>query len=159
MRFPPTTLDEPCQPSKSAATSPTADAQLDNLTYCDDDDLGDLASAMRAASGLRGSGCQTTPDMMVRPFLARILGWSDDRAIVVNRAQRSIRLAATRHAALVLCGEGDLVPIAAALHRRVLGPSAPFGPWFVGVRTTTNIRFSSSLLRSCFRRYAIDPAN
>src|SRR5262249_31194007 len=30
------------------------------------------------------------------------------------------------YAALVLCGDGDLVPLAAALHRRTLGPSAPF---------------------------------
>ena len=62
----------------------------------------------------------------VRPFLARILGWSTDRVVAVDRAERSLRLAASRHAALVLCGEGDLVPIAAALHRRTLGPEAPF---------------------------------
>jgi len=67
-----------------------------------------------------------TADLALRPFLARILGWSDDRAIAVDRAERSLQLAASGHAALVLCGEGDLVPIAAALHRRTLGPNAPF---------------------------------
>jgi hypothetical protein len=126
MHFPPTTLDEPCQLPKADATSSAADAQLDNLTYCDDGDLGHLASAMSAASALRRCGSPTTPGVSVRPFLARILGWSDDRALAVERAQRSIQLAATRHAALVLCGEGDLVPIAAALHRRVLGTNTPF---------------------------------
>ncbi len=45
---------------------------------------------------------------------------------VVDHALRSIRLAATHRAALVLCGEPDLVPIARALHRRSLGNDPPF---------------------------------
>jgi hypothetical protein len=68
----------------------------------------------------------TSTDGVVKAFLARILGWERGRAVAVERAQRSIKLAASRYAALVLCGDGDLVPLAASLHRRTLGTSAPF---------------------------------
>lgn len=62
----------------------------------------------------------------LRGFLARLLGWGADRVEVVDHALRAIRLAATRRAVLVLCGDGDLVPIALELHRRVLGEDKPF---------------------------------
>jgi hypothetical protein len=55
----------------------------------------------------------------LRPFLARLLGWSDERA--VELALRSLTLSLEYRATLVLCGSGDLVPIAWALHRRALG--------------------------------------
>ena len=67
-----------------------------------------------------------TVDLAIRPFLRRILGYSDASTTAVDRAERSLQLAASRYTTLVLCGEGDLVPIAAALHRRTLGPDAPF---------------------------------
>lgn len=57
-------------------------------------------------------------------FLARLLGWTSGR--VVDHALRSIDLAMSHRAALVLRGEGDLVPIAQALHRRTLGADRPF---------------------------------
>lgn len=60
----------------------------------------------------------------MRAFLARILGWSDTSA--VERALAAVTLAATGCTALVLCGEGDLVPIAWALHRRIREPGRPF---------------------------------
>jgi hypothetical protein len=60
----------------------------------------------------------------LRAFLARILGWSNERA--VELALRSLALALNHRATLVLCGEGDMVPIAWALHRRTLGPDRPF---------------------------------
>ncbi|MEO7729647.1 MAG: hypothetical protein ABIY55_01640 [Kofleriaceae bacterium] len=60
----------------------------------------------------------------LRGFLARLLGWTSDRAIA--DALRSIEVASTQRAHLVLCGEGDLVPIAHALHRRTLGTDRPF---------------------------------
>jgi hypothetical protein len=60
----------------------------------------------------------------LRSFLARLLGWNDVPA--VDRALRSVDLAATQRAPLVLCGDGDLVPIAHALHRRTFGPDQPF---------------------------------
>jgi hypothetical protein len=54
----------------------------------------------------------------------RLLGWKDERA--VDNALRSIELAVNHDAALVLCGDGDLVPIARGLHRRSLGAYRPF---------------------------------
>ncbi|MEO7732137.1 MAG: FHA domain-containing protein [Kofleriaceae bacterium] len=62
----------------------------------------------------------------LRSFLARILGWSSDRYETVDLALRSVRLAATRRAALALCGEGDLVSIARSLHRYSRGEQRPF---------------------------------
>jgi hypothetical protein len=62
----------------------------------------------------------------LRGFVARLLGWRGDRIEVVDHAMRSIRMAATRRAALVLRGDGDLVPIAGAIHRRALGTDRPF---------------------------------
>jgi hypothetical protein len=61
----------------------------------------------------------------LRAFLARMLGWSNERA--VDLALRSLALALDHRAALVLCGEGDLVPIAWALHRHTLGGSTQTG--------------------------------
>jgi hypothetical protein len=60
----------------------------------------------------------------LRAFLARLLGWSNERR--VELALRSLALALDHRATLVLCGEGDMVPIAQALHRRTLGPDKPF---------------------------------
>ena len=59
-----------------------------------------------------------------RPLLSRLLGWSDEPA--VESAMRSLALALDRRATLMLGGEGDLVPIALALHLRMLGPDSPF---------------------------------
>lgn len=63
-------------------------------------------------------------DATLRGFIERLLGWSDERT--VELAARSLALALDHRATLVLCGEGDLVPIARALHRRTLGPDRPF---------------------------------
>lgn len=62
----------------------------------------------------------------LRSFCARILGWAPERAEAVDHAIHSLDLAADHHAALVLLGETDLVPIARSLHRRVLGADRPF---------------------------------
>lgn len=62
----------------------------------------------------------------LRGFLARVLGWTSDRTQVVDRALRSIRMAAARRTALVLHGEGDLVPMARSIHRHALGADRPF---------------------------------
>lgn len=69
---------------------------------------------------------ESSHGVALRAFCARILGWSDDRAAIVDRALRSIRLAAARRTALWLCGEGDLVPLAYSLHRRAYGADRPF---------------------------------
>ncbi len=60
----------------------------------------------------------------LRGYLERLLGWDD--APAVEHALRSVDLAATHQAALVLCGDGDLVQLARGLHRRVLGDEQPF---------------------------------
>jgi len=60
----------------------------------------------------------------LRPFLARVLGWSEERR--VELALRSLALAVDHRATLVLCGRCDIVRIAEALHRRTLGPDKPF---------------------------------
>jgi hypothetical protein len=62
----------------------------------------------------------------LRGFLARMLGWRGDRTEVVDHALRSIRMSATRRTALVLCGDGDLVPTARSIHRHALGNDRPF---------------------------------
>jgi hypothetical protein len=64
--------------------------------------------------------------VVLRGFLARLLGWRSDRTEVVDHALRAIRLAATRRVALVLCGDGDLVPMARSIHRHALGSDRPF---------------------------------
>jgi hypothetical protein len=63
-------------------------------------------------------------DASLRAFVARVVGWTDTAAI--EHALRSIDLATNHRAALVLAGDSHITPIAAALHRRTLGPSAPF---------------------------------
>ncbi len=62
-------------------------------------------------------------DDELRSFLARLLGWKNIPAI--ERALRSIEFGGI-HRQLVLCGDDDLVPIAHALHRRILGADRPF---------------------------------
>jgi hypothetical protein len=61
-------------------------------------------------------------------YLTRVLGWADARREAVDLAVRSLRLSATRHAALTLCGDsdGDLLAIARGLHRLTLGDDRPF---------------------------------
>ena len=60
----------------------------------------------------------------LRRYLSRLLGWS--HTSVIDNALRSLDLAREHRAQLLLCGAGDLVPIAYAIHRRALGPDRPF---------------------------------
>ncbi|MEO7736305.1 MAG: hypothetical protein ABIY55_35430 [Kofleriaceae bacterium] len=53
-----------------------------------------------------------------------MLGWANTSAI--DHALRSIDLAKEHRAQLVLCGHGDLVPLAYGLHRRAFATAAPF---------------------------------
>jgi hypothetical protein len=59
-------------------------------------------------------------------LLARVIGWRAERRADVDRALRATREAATRRTALVLCGAGDLAPVARRLHRLALGDERPF---------------------------------
>jgi hypothetical protein len=69
---------------------------------------------------------ESSRSVELRGFLARLLGWRSDRIEVIDHALRSIRMAATRRVALVLCGDGDLVPTARSIHRHTLGTERPF---------------------------------
>lgn len=60
----------------------------------------------------------------LRGYLGRLLGWSNTSGI--DHALRSIELAREHRAQLVLCGPGDLVPLAYGLHRRAFGGDPPF---------------------------------
>jgi hypothetical protein len=62
----------------------------------------------------------------LRAFCARLLGWASDRRAAVDQALCSIRMCLTHRAPLLLQGDSDMVPIAHALHRRVLGQDRPF---------------------------------
>lgn len=62
----------------------------------------------------------------LRDLCGRILGWSADQAPVVDDAMHTLLDAATRGGAVALQGDADLVPIAFALHRRLLGADRPF---------------------------------
>ena len=62
----------------------------------------------------------------LREDVARLVGWDDEAR--AEHALRAVRLAASYQAALVLCGESDLVPVARWLHRRALG-DRPFVLW------------------------------
>lgn len=64
--------------------------------------------------------------LVLRNFLARLLGWKPERNEVVDLAVRSVRASVQRRNELILQGEGDLVPIAYALHRKTLGDNRPF---------------------------------
>ncbi len=62
----------------------------------------------------------------LRSFLSRLLGWKNECTGMVDLALRTVRTAATRRTALMLCGDGDLVPIARAIHRHVRNSHRPF---------------------------------
>ena len=62
----------------------------------------------------------------LRGLCCRILGWSSERARLVDDAMHALHTAAARGGAVALQGDSDLVPVAFALHRRLLGPDRPF---------------------------------
>jgi len=66
----------------------------------------------------------TLDEQELRSYLARLLGWDQVRA--VENAARALELSLKKRTQLVLTGQGDLVPVAYALHRRIVGQTAPF---------------------------------
>jgi pSer/pThr/pTyr-binding forkhead associated (FHA) protein len=56
----------------------------------------------------------------LRELVQRLVGFSDDRGPDVDRVLAAVRSMATQRAALVLCGPGDLAPIARRLHDHAL---------------------------------------
>src|SRR3954452_799224 len=62
----------------------------------------------------------------LRGFCRRIFGWDDAQRQVVDDVIRALLAAVAAGAAIPLRGEPDLVPVARALHSRLLGPERPF---------------------------------
>lgn len=62
----------------------------------------------------------------IRSFCQRLMGWHSLRMRAVDHALRAMRLAQAHRSPLLLCGEGDLVPIAHALHQLTVGVESPF---------------------------------
>ena len=74
------------------------------------------------------AGTPSCDEDALRSFLARILGWSDERSQTIEHALRSIRLSVTHSAALLLLGdvEVDLETVARGIHCRTIGADRPF---------------------------------
>jgi hypothetical protein len=62
----------------------------------------------------------------LREFCCRLVGWSDDHASLVDDVMWTLVTAVARRTAIGLQGELDLVPIAHALHCRLVGADQPF---------------------------------
>ncbi len=85
-----------------------------------------LEPGMEVSIGATTLVAESQRTTRLRELCRRLLGWGGDRWRAVDHALRAIRLARTHRSSLVLCGDGDLVPIAHALHRCTLGPNTPF---------------------------------
>ena len=69
---------------------------------------------------------ESAASVELRRFLGRLLGWSKPAQEAVNLAVRSLRVASSGNAPLMLCGDGDLSEIARGLHLRAPRKSGPF---------------------------------
>jgi hypothetical protein len=85
-----------------------------------------LAPGVEIGIGATTLIAESRRSIALHGFLARILGWKASRIDAIDHALRSIRLAVTHRAALMLAGDGNLIPIAHALHRHVRGAHRPF---------------------------------
>jgi len=68
----------------------------------------------------------TVRDRELRAFCRRLLGWSEARAALIDGAVDDLLVAVARGTPIALRGTSDLVPVAYALHRRILGAERPF---------------------------------
>lgn len=91
------------------------------------------------ARAKRATGKLASEEAALRHFCARILGWSDEHAMDVENALRSIHLSTTHRAALVLLGDAD--PCRSP--RRCIAE-----PWAPSVRSSSAI----DAARTCTRR-------
>jgi hypothetical protein len=66
------------------------------------------------------------PDRELRAFCRRLLGASRARSALVDDAVDGLLVAVARGLPIPLRGAPDLVPVAYALHRRILGADRPF---------------------------------
>jgi hypothetical protein len=72
------------------------------------------------------SGTVVSRERELREFCCRLFGWSDDHASQVDDVMWTLVTAVARRTAIGLQGESDLVPIAHALHVRLVGADQPF---------------------------------
>jgi hypothetical protein len=72
------------------------------------------------------SGTAVSRERELREFCCRLFGWSDDHASMVDDVMWTLLTAVARRTAIGLQGESDLVPIAHALHCRLVGAEQPF---------------------------------
>jgi Inner membrane component of T3SS, cytoplasmic domain len=77
----------------------------------------------------------------LRTALERLIGWGEDRREEVDQALFSIRVATTHREPLLLCGAGNLVPIARLLHQHALGDR----PFIVSKPRTAHARGMDAL--------------
>jgi len=68
---------------------------------------------------------ESTRLLALRALLGRLIGWAPERAAEVDRALTGVRWMATQRAALILCGDGELVRTARRVHAHALGVEVP----------------------------------
>jgi hypothetical protein len=71
-------------------------------------------------------GAAVQRERELRDFCRRIFGWDDARREAVDDVMHALLAAVAACAPIALRGKSDLVPVAHALHRRLLGPERPF---------------------------------
>lgn len=62
----------------------------------------------------------------LRAFCGRLVGWADELTNIVDSVMDTLFTAVARRTPIALRGTSDLVPIAYALHRQLLGSDRPF---------------------------------
>jgi len=94
------------------------------------DGVATARSSVRAGAKIQLGGlvlvAESLKSIGLRSLVGRLVGWAPARQGAVDEALQSLRDCAVQRAPMFLLGDGDLVPVAARLQRRTLGPSAPF---------------------------------
>jgi len=90
-----------------------------------------LRHAMRLRNGVDQSpfaddGSAEDREHRLRSFCRRIFGWGGEQAALADDAAETLLSGLARCAVIALRGKGDMVHVAHALHRRLLGPHRPF---------------------------------
>src|ERR1041384_815612 len=87
-----------------------------------DPEASNTSSGFIAPKSLAEEGTVAMPrEHDLREFCCRLFGWSDEHASLVDDAMWTLLNAVARRTAIGLQGGSDLVPIAHALHCRLVG--------------------------------------
>jgi hypothetical protein len=86
----------------------------------------ELAPAVELEIGGVALVAESARLMALREYLSRVIGWGPARGGEVDQGIQAVRSMATRRAALVLCGDGELHDIARQLHLLAVGTERPF---------------------------------